>query len=179
MFKQAHYFQVLVALSVLVLPCFAASAEGNCPPGHYPVGGQGVMGCAPISNYGGAQPGQPQQPAVDPGRYEARWGAFALSDTTTDAGVAADEVSRSAAVATALGKCSRNGVKDCRVILDYSSQCAAWVVPPADVPGAKVGLGVGKTAEAAIGDGLMKCKPAAGGTCTVAYSGCSLPKYIR
>ncbi len=30
-----------------------AWAEGNCPQGMYPVGGQGVMGCAPIPNYGG------------------------------------------------------------------------------------------------------------------------------
>ncbi|TGS15267.1 DUF4189 domain-containing protein, partial [Mesorhizobium sp. M1C.F.Ca.ET.187.01.1.1] len=25
-----------------------ASAEGRCPPGQYPIGGQGVGGCAPI-----------------------------------------------------------------------------------------------------------------------------------
>ena len=27
-------------------------AEGNCPSGYYPVGGQGVQGCAPIPGGG-------------------------------------------------------------------------------------------------------------------------------
>ncbi|KAF1028257.1 MAG: hypothetical protein GAK29_00137 [Acinetobacter bereziniae] len=45
-------------LSVFSLLMFSslshlAWAEGNCPQGMYPVGGQGVMGCAPIPNYGG------------------------------------------------------------------------------------------------------------------------------
>ena len=39
----------LFVLVVLVALPEGASAEGNCPPGFYPIGGQGVQGCAPIS----------------------------------------------------------------------------------------------------------------------------------
>ena len=38
----------LFVLVVLVALPEGASAEGNCPPGFYPIGGQGVQGCAPI-----------------------------------------------------------------------------------------------------------------------------------
>jgi hypothetical protein len=48
-------FVVLLAVSVM-LP-FAAGAEGRCPPGSYPAGGQGVGGCAP-------HPGVSSEPAM-------------------------------------------------------------------------------------------------------------------
>ena len=34
------FFFLLVSLTEV------AFAEGNCPPGYYPIGGQGVQGCA-------------------------------------------------------------------------------------------------------------------------------------
>ena len=50
----------------------AAMAEGRCPPGQYPIGGQGVGGCAPIP--GAGQSGDGVAPT---GRWETRWGAIA------------------------------------------------------------------------------------------------------
>lgn len=45
-----------VALLVLLsVASFWARAEGGCPPGQYPIGGQGVQGCAPIPGAGGWQ----------------------------------------------------------------------------------------------------------------------------
>jgi hypothetical protein len=45
-----------VALLVLLsLAAFWARAEGGCPPGQYPIGGQGDQGCAPIPGAGGWQ----------------------------------------------------------------------------------------------------------------------------
>ncbi len=52
---------------MLLLPSIAL-AEGNCPPGHYPIGGPGVMGCAPISG-GGAAPAAAPTPI---GKWETR-----------------------------------------------------------------------------------------------------------
>ncbi len=43
-----------------------AHAEGGCPSGMYPIGGQGVQGCAPIpgasAGQGGASPPAPPRP---------------------------------------------------------------------------------------------------------------------
>ncbi len=50
--------RLLFSLILFTLACamgFPLLAEGNCPPGYYPIGGQGAVGCAPINNQGGAQ----------------------------------------------------------------------------------------------------------------------------
>lgn len=48
-----QFFISLISLTLFSLTMSGvAHAEGNCPPGYYPVGGQGVQGCAPIPNYG-------------------------------------------------------------------------------------------------------------------------------
>lgn len=44
-----------------------AFAEGNCPSGYYPIGGQGVSGCAPMSSGSSGAP----QPS---GQWDTRWG---------------------------------------------------------------------------------------------------------
>lgn len=63
-----------IALALcLALPCLA-KAEGRCPPGQFPVGGQGMEGCAPIPGGGGdSGPAAP----VPTGEWEMRWGAIA------------------------------------------------------------------------------------------------------
>ena len=38
----------LLLFLLLVTISSPALGEGRCPPGHYPIGGQGVLGCAPI-----------------------------------------------------------------------------------------------------------------------------------
>ena len=50
-------------------------AEGNCPSGYYPVGGQGVQGCAPIPG-GGSGGYTNQNPTLYP-MIETLWGAIA------------------------------------------------------------------------------------------------------
>lgn len=46
-------------------------AEGNCPAGMYPIGGQGVLGCTPIPQSTQAAPSQPS------GHWVSQWGAIA------------------------------------------------------------------------------------------------------
>lgn len=83
-----------------------AKAEGNCPPGFYPVGGRGVQGCAPIPVAGtgggaaGRYTGKPSHGPVaqNVGRYcdrrtrrywcvqaeaQHRWGAIAEDKKTS------------------------------------------------------------------------------------------------
>ncbi len=43
----------LCTLGFAFLGAHVAYAEGGCPPGSYPIGGQGVQGCAPIPGAGG------------------------------------------------------------------------------------------------------------------------------
>ena len=51
-----------------------ALAEGGCPPGSYPIGGQGVQGCAPIP--GATNSGTNKHP-TPAGRWVKTWGALA------------------------------------------------------------------------------------------------------
>lgn len=51
----------------------SASAEGGCPAGSYPIGGQGVQGCAPIPSSGSSSSEGPRPN----GRWIKTWGALA------------------------------------------------------------------------------------------------------
>lgn len=50
-----------------------AFAEGGCPAGQYPIGGQGVQGCAPIPSAGSG--GGDLRPN---GRWIKTWGAISI-----------------------------------------------------------------------------------------------------
>lgn len=64
-----------VILGLLLAAVFqsAAFAEGGCPPGQYPIGGQGVQGCAPIPGAGDGSLKTPQ-----PGGSGSKRGARSL-----------------------------------------------------------------------------------------------------
>lgn len=55
----------------------SALAEGNCPPGFYPIGGQGVQGCAPIpgANAGATERAGASKPRM---RYMDQWGEHSV-----------------------------------------------------------------------------------------------------
>lgn len=74
-----RYFVGILAMVVLFWSSPLA-AEGNCPSGFYPIGGQGVSGCAPIPGAvaGTASPSAPP-PAQPLGEWLTRWGAVAES----------------------------------------------------------------------------------------------------
>ncbi|XFC39468.1 DUF4189 domain-containing protein [Stenotrophomonas indicatrix] len=46
--KRIHQGILLCLLMIAGSLPFTSMAEGNCPPGMYPIGGQGSQGCAPI-----------------------------------------------------------------------------------------------------------------------------------
>ncbi|WP_312681412.1 DUF4189 domain-containing protein [Stenotrophomonas chelatiphaga] len=169
--------KLALAASVLWMSfAFEASAEGRCPPGQYPVGGQGVGGCAPIPGRGNAQPAQQQAPPPPPVWLQTRYGAIAMSPSTSAAGVAAEQTSSEAAAAVAMKDCQREGARDCAVISRYSNQCIALLVPGAWPAGAKGGIGTGVTPELARQDAQKHCIDPAGSGCTASYEACSFPE---
>lgn len=64
---------ILLLVLFVLFPC-AARAGGSCPPGQYPIGGEGVQGCAPVPGGGAGENGASPRPTE---KWEARWGAIA------------------------------------------------------------------------------------------------------
>ncbi|MFK3844258.1 DUF4189 domain-containing protein [Stenotrophomonas sp. NPDC078853] len=158
------------------LPAVPAFAEGRCPPGQYPVGGQGVGGCAPIPGSAASLQRAAPQPAAPTSRWGTRWGAVAASDSTSDAGAAAGRRAKAAAISDAMADCRRNGAPDCKIMAEYSNQCFAWVSPDGGDGKGLGGLGEGMTPELALKKAMSYCDNPKGNGCKVAYSACSLPE---
>jgi len=69
----------LCTLGFAFLGAHVAYAEGGCPPGSYPIGGQGVQGCAPIPGAGGGVSQQSPSPRPRPlGEWIRTWGGVAV-----------------------------------------------------------------------------------------------------
>ncbi|WP_324615328.1 MULTISPECIES: DUF4189 domain-containing protein [Stenotrophomonas] len=153
----------------------SALAEGNCPPGFYPIGGQGVQGCAPIPGASGGGTTAPVSSPQPSGEWITTWGAIATSKRTSDAGVSTGQRKKSGAEREALGKCSSAGAKDCQVVLAYFNQCAAWVVPSGQTGRGGSGIGRGPTLELAEQEAQKGCTNDEAGACKVFYTDCTKP----
>lgn len=103
--QNIHFFIALICLSVLSIISSVAKAEGNCPPGYYPVGGQGVQGCAPIPNYGGG--GGYAQPSYRSPTTEG----YVAAGTNGVIGVATAKIFRGKLEEKALQDCEKKGVQ--------------------------------------------------------------------
>ncbi|WP_329848352.1 DUF4189 domain-containing protein [Stenotrophomonas hibiscicola] len=171
----------VISLSMLALlgAAATAAAEGNCPPGYYPIGGQGARGCAPIPSGAPSSTssgGISELPANSPtGRWIKTWGAIAESRSTQDAGASTGLRSQLAAEQEALRKCSSTGAADCSVSLAYRNQCVAWVIPSGKTGRGMSALGRGATPEMALIMAHSKCKNDVGGKCAVLYENCTKP----
>lgn len=173
----------LLAIFFLVTP-LSALAEGGCPPGQYPIGGQGVVGCAPIPGGGAAASGAAAQPT---GKWETRWGAI-VEDRKADpnrplaTGYAVSQKSKRAAVRVATDQCKANGGNKCEVIVSYYDQCVALADPqPVNgrIPG---GLTTAVSTAADINQAramaLQNCQADSKGlACYISYSACSMPEF--
>ena len=145
-----------------------AYAEGRCPPGSYPIGGQGVQGCAPISG-GSTDGGEPRAT----GRWLKTWGAIATA-SNGDAGASVKQRSQSAASRDALSQCARRGAKDCKVVMAYKNQCVAMVTPATLDRGGAV-TSRAETEEIASKLAMDICTSRGSVGCKVFYSACSGP----
>jgi hypothetical protein len=164
----------LMASFFLVLFACDARAEGRCPPGQYPVGGQGVGGCAPIPG-GSSQAGQAAQSGpIATGRWIKTWGAIAGAASTGDMGASVGQITKREAISEALERCGKYGAKDCKIDMTYRNQCVAYADP---APGSKgvVSISVAGSKEDAASRVLDYCAQNGGGQCKVLYSDCSEP----
>lgn len=161
-------------LAALLLVTLAGSAfgEGACPPGQYPIGGQGVQGCAPIPQ-SGAGGGSGPRPT---GRWIKTWGAIALSPEGAS-GAAASRITKEAATRDAEAVCKSSGGASCKVAFTYKNQCAAASVPTSGSGGTSFGRGA--TIDTAEKISLELCTKAGGVGCIKIYSACAEPKFEK
>lgn len=164
---------VILLLSLMTNSAFA---EGNCPPGYYPIGGQGVQGCAPIGG-AAASPAQSMPvPAPRPsGEWIKTWGALAKSSGSDLVGASNGELSRKEAEQLATERCAAEGAKDCSVSFTYMNQCMAYAVPSSGKGMAM--LSRGPTRQAAHQEAVKYCQDSKGGSCDIAYSACAEPHF--
>lgn len=171
-----------LALSLLSLSG-VVWAEGACPLGSYPVGGQGAVGCAPIPGYGASENEGREAPPPSPiGRWRTTWGAIALAESTGDVGVTVGKDSESEAKREAMTRCAEHGAKDCELDFAYENQCAviAWAWENGQgVGGAAIAQG-GPSIEVATQLALPACsKMRNGGECKIVYSDCTKPVFEK
>ena len=160
---KSFYFAML--LMVGLLGSGLAHAEGNCPPGQYPVGGQGWQGCNPIPGY------ENQQPAP---RWERRWGAIATDGTNDALGVATDRRSEREASQMAMQDCRSKGGVNCKIDITYDNQCAAVVVG-----GGGYNVSNAATVNKAVASGVKACESEGRSNCRAYYTACSLPVRVQ
>ncbi|WP_246193223.1 DUF4189 domain-containing protein [Pseudoxanthomonas yeongjuensis] len=166
----------LLILCLLGVGSFAHAEGGTCPPGYYPQGGQGAMGCAPIPNYQGGASGS--SPIERPqGHWKLTWGAIAM-DYSGDVGVTVGKFSENDAKRDALARCATWGAKKCKIEITYNNQCAVIVKPMRDgeiSAGTAVVQG-GPSIEAATRLAMSTCgEKNETEECKVIYSDCTKP----
>lgn len=191
--RTADRTRIRVACAIFLALPFTICAEGRCPPGQYPIGGNGVLGCAPIPGAGS----QPKQRAPRPtGVWETRWGAIAEDRVVAPpggrhptglggmhpTGIAESMKSKRKAEAAAIRVCRERGGQDCFVRFSYYNQCAA--LADADFGGtAPPGVSSGARAphkQQAEAMAQRACEEGSPGrTCRVVYSGCSMSEFRR
>jgi len=171
-------------LFILVLFFFpaVASAEGACPPGQYPIGGQGVQGCAPIQTGSSGAASSAPRPS---GKWETRWGAVAEGrgssgpDAPTATGVSVSQPSKKLATSVALDECKRGGGLECKIRIAYHNQCVAIADPIASerARGATMSSVVGaETLSKASKMAQDRCG-SRGASCEIFYSACSMSEF--
>lgn len=147
----------------LLLACGVLHAEGGCPPGMVPEGGQGVSSCRPIPGYG-----QPQ------GHWVSQWGAIATDAANHSAGSSFNQLSQEQAEQSAIDSCTSNGGLQCKIDITYVNQCVAMVA-------GSTGYNTDRadTIDHAVQIGMKTCTSAGSANCHAYYTSCSLPKWVQ
>lgn len=161
---------VLASSVLLVAGSGSARAEGVCPPGQYPIGGQGVIGCAPIPSSGPSQSASPKPT----GRWHKTWGAIAIS-TDGAAGSSVGKRRKGDASRDAELACAKSGSTSCKVAFTFHNQCGAAVVPTSGKGGTLFGRA--ETSKRAEEIAMNLCISGGGVDCKSIYSECSNPEF--
>lgn len=171
--------KVLVTI-LLGLSSFSVFADGACPPGQYPIGGQGVVGCAPIPGAATSGGNAAPQPT---GKWETRWGAVVEDSSTLATGVSVSQKSKREATAAAMKHCEQAGGRSCKLRVAYYNQCVAIADPTIASRQRTAGNAesrhvAAETLELATAGAMKDC--AAFGTgqeCSIVYSACSMSEF--
>lgn len=178
----------MMLMVILSISSFSVYAEGRCPPGQFPVGGQGLLACGPIP---GAE-AQGAAPAASPrptGKWETRWGAI-VEDQKPDpnrplaTGYAVSQNSKRAAVRAATNQCKANGGTKCELRIAYYNQCVALADPKPVNGRIPAGL-VSSASRAATLDqaramAMESCQAGSKGlACGISYSACSMSEFRK
>ncbi len=153
-----------------------ASAEGNCPPGYYPTGGDqaGWHGCAPMNGGIGdeSEDNEPEASQAAQEVWEDRWGAIATANGAM--GQAVSKKTKDEAIEEALKDCrDRAGKESCKLKVAYYSQCVALAWGASGNVAAR-GPDLREVEERAV----EKCSNDFR-NCKIYYSACSLPVRVR
>lgn len=153
---------------LLALASFNALAEGRCPPGQFPVGGQGMLGCAPIPSSGGGAAASPQPD----GRWIKTWGAISMAPNGAS-GTATGKLKKADATNAALSDCKATGASNCRVVFSYKNQCVAAAIATSGFSDTQFST----AAELHVADAraIQDCTDRGGRGCEVIYHACSDP----
>lgn len=178
----------ILLLAVMALASTSAFAEGRCPPGQFPVGGQGMLGCAPIPGANGASGATQEASSPRPtGKWETRWVAIAEDSSSLSTGTSTSQKSKRAAVAEAVDDCKRAGGKSCKLRLAYHNQCVAIADPTMEFVRSQPkgtlttsSVSAAETESRARSRVMEECQKAGSGQqCSIVYSACSMSEFKK
>ena len=115
-----------------------AKAEGNCPSGYYPVGGQGVQGCAPIPGGGG---GGYAPTYIQSVKMVPRWVSYARSPDGLVMGWSVRQHKERASDKQALKACNKRSGQKCEIVAKVTNQQCAYAMVHRDTGQLEVVLG--------------------------------------
>lgn len=155
---------------------FTAFAEGNCPQGMYPIGGQGVQGCAPIPvNGSGSQ--------YDNRPNWVQTVAGVAMDARGDTFISNSMRSRGKAKRAAIKECREFGKGECTLVTLFQAQCVA--VAHAGLDNGTTSVVAAMSEQGAVIVALQQCAGKAGwkkvpqDQCRIAKTACTDDLYIK
>jgi hypothetical protein len=166
------YKKALLACAFLLVTGSVFAEGGSCPPGYYPIGGQGTAGCAPIPEYGSSEGAISEREAIQP-VWETRWGAISVDISNGKFGTGKSMLTKKQAEEAASDDCKKEGGKNCVVDLAYYNQCAAvaWGAAFVTTASAESKEQASSRAAETCGERTSACK--------VYYSDCSFPVRVQ
>lgn len=164
--------KTLLAYALLFVVGSALAEGGSCPPGYYPIGGQGAAGCAPIPGSDASDGEINEREAIQP-VWETRWGAISVDVSNGKFGAGKSMPTKKQAEKAASDDCEKEGGKSCVVDLTYYNQCAAVAWGTAFVTTASA-----ETKEQASSRAAETCGEKTS-ACKIYYSDCSFPVRVQ
>ena len=167
---------ILIFLALVVFSCLALAQGGDagpCPQGMHQTGSACDFDNATIDSNSNSSPSQPQQKQQ---KWVDTWGAIAIGDSNSGAGVmgaVTGMANERQATKAALAQCqAKGGGKSCIIRVAYYNQCAVvvWGDTGNNVTGAA-------TVEIATEMSMKSCS-AQYANCSVYYWGCSPAKRV-